>query len=77
MSARGRRHDQRRSIRLPGYDYSAPGTYFRTLCTHDRACLFGEVAALRRIRIYIRNNPARWVADTHHPARITDRRDRH
>ncbi|GBC77824.1 hypothetical protein HRbin08_01306 [bacterium HR08] len=33
----------RRSIRLPGYDYTQRGAYFITLCTHDRACLFGEV----------------------------------
>ncbi len=34
---------QRRSIRLADYDYSQDGTYFLTLCVHDRACLFGEV----------------------------------
>ena len=33
----------RRSIRLRGYDYSQPGAYFITVCTHDRACMFGEV----------------------------------
>ncbi len=33
----------RRSIRLKGYDYTQPGAYFITICTHDRACLFGEV----------------------------------
>jgi putative transposase len=33
----------RRSIRLSGYDYSQPGAYFLTLCTQDRACLFGEI----------------------------------
>ena len=33
----------RRSIRLKGYDYSQAGTYFITLCTQDRACLFGRV----------------------------------
>jgi putative transposase len=34
---------RRQSIRLPGYDYAQPGAYFVTLCTQDRACLFGEV----------------------------------
>ncbi len=34
----------RRSIRLKGYDYAHPGAYFITICTHDRACLFGEIA---------------------------------
>ncbi|HEY2585759.1 MAG TPA: hypothetical protein VGI81_08350, partial [Tepidisphaeraceae bacterium] len=35
----------RRSIRLSGYDYSQPGTYFLTLCVHNRDCIFGEVLA--------------------------------
>jgi putative transposase len=34
---------KRRSIRLKGHDYSAAGTYFITLCTHQRDCLFGEI----------------------------------
>ncbi len=34
----------RRSIRLPGYDYSQPGAYFITICTHNREYLFGDVA---------------------------------
>lgn len=33
----------RRSIRLPGYDYSAAGAYFITICTQARECLFGQV----------------------------------
>lgn len=32
----------RRSIRLKGYDYSQPGAYFITICTHERISLFGE-----------------------------------
>jgi len=30
----------RKAIRLTEYDYSAPGTYFITICTKDRRCLF-------------------------------------
>jgi REP element-mobilizing transposase RayT len=33
----------RRSIRLPGYDYTLPGGYFVTICTYNRECLFGEI----------------------------------
>lgn len=33
----------RRSIRLKGYDYTQPGSYFITICTHHRQRLFGEV----------------------------------
>jgi len=33
----------RRSIRLRGYDYTRPGAYFITICTHGRAALFGGI----------------------------------
>jgi len=33
----------RRSIRLKGCDYTQPGAYFITICTHGRECLFGEI----------------------------------
>ena len=33
----------RDSLRLPQYDYAQPGGYFITICTHDRACLFGDM----------------------------------
>ena len=34
----------RKSIRLPGYDYSNPGYYFITICIHDRwTDFFGDV----------------------------------
>ena len=28
------------SMRLPNWDYTAPGDYFITICTHERECLF-------------------------------------
>jgi REP element-mobilizing transposase RayT len=37
-----KRH-HRRSIRLRGYDYARPGSYFVTACTHQRELLLGEV----------------------------------
>ena len=33
----------RRSIRLPGYDYSQDCAYFITICTQNRECLFGRI----------------------------------
>lgn len=33
----------RKSIRLRGYDYSQPGAYFITICTHNRRPLFGNI----------------------------------
>jgi putative transposase len=35
---------RRRSIRLPGYDYSWTGVYFVTFCTLNRENLLGQVA---------------------------------
>jgi putative transposase len=34
---------QRRSVRLPGYDYTQAGAYFVTICTYQRECLLGEI----------------------------------
>jgi len=34
---------RRRSIRLPGYDYTQPGAYFITICTYNGQHLLGEV----------------------------------
>jgi REP-associated tyrosine transposase len=34
----------RRSLRLKDYDYKQKGAYFVTVCTQNRACLFGTVS---------------------------------
>jgi len=34
---------RRGSTRIRGYDYSAPGAYFVTLCARGKECVFGEV----------------------------------
>jgi REP element-mobilizing transposase RayT len=33
----------RHSIRLHNYNYTQPGAYFVTLCTHERECLLGNI----------------------------------
>lgn len=33
----------RKSLRLPNYDYTQPGSYFVTMVTKHRLCLFGDV----------------------------------
>ncbi|MEA1958628.1 MAG: transposase [Chloroflexota bacterium] len=42
-------HRNHRSMWLKEYDYSQPGAYFVTTCTHDRECLFGEIAGRQMI----------------------------
>ncbi len=37
------RFHHRRSVRLPEYDYSSPGSYYVTVCTHDTFHLFGRI----------------------------------
>jgi hypothetical protein len=34
----------RKSIRMPKYDYVSPGDYFITICTQNRANVFGNIA---------------------------------
>lgn len=34
---------RKNSLRRPGYDYSAEGAYFVTICTHKRLHYFGEI----------------------------------
>jgi len=36
---------KRKSPRIPGYDYSANGAYFITICTKDKRPIFGPVGA--------------------------------
>ena len=38
---------KRKKTRLEGYDYSLPGVYFVTICTQNKAKLFGDVVVLR------------------------------
>ena len=33
----------RKQLRLPEYDYSTPGAYFVTICTHDRQCILSDI----------------------------------
>ena len=35
---------KRKQIRLPEYDYSTPGAYFVTICTHDKRCILSSIA---------------------------------
>ena len=41
----------RRSIRLPGYDYSQPGAYFVTICTHNRDLLLQIESVQEAVRL--------------------------
>ena len=33
----------RKTIRLPGYDYNTPGAYFLTICVENRKCLLSRI----------------------------------
>jgi len=64
----------RRSIRLRGYDYTQAGAYFITICTHGRACLFGEVMdGTMRLNDTGRMTQTCWNAiPEHFPGVVTD-----
>ncbi len=54
----------RRSIRLPGYDYHAPGAYFVTLCTRDRECVLDDFVVTGIISDVWRSLPGWFPAIT-------------
>ena len=41
------RATRRKSIRLPGFDYSQAGAYFVTICSEQRRCMFGDISDFR------------------------------
>ena len=49
---------RRKSLRLPGFDYTAGRAYFVTICAQDRRCRFGEI-----VRGEMRPNPAGEMVD--------------
>ncbi len=49
----------RRSIRLPAYDYSRPGIYYVTMVVNNRKCIFGDVVNNRmNVNVY------GWLVET-------------
>ena len=56
----------RRSIRIPGYDYAAEGMYFITICVQDRKPFLGRISdgvtVLNEIGIIV-DETWRWLAD--------------
>jgi len=64
----------RRSIRLPGYDYTQPGAYFITMVTQNRELLFGDVLdGEMRLNEYgvIADKTWQWLA-TQYPYMVVD-----
>lgn len=41
---------RRRSIRLPEYDYTSPGAYFVTICTHRKECILADLGVARIVQ---------------------------
>ncbi len=58
---------QRKRQRLQNYDYSQNGAYFLTLCTQDKACLFGRV---RQGKMYL-NDAGKMVE--HHLLKLQEK----
>ena len=58
---------QRKRQRLQNYDYSQNGAYFLTLCTQDKACLFGRV---RQGKMYL-NDAGKMVE--HHLLKMQEK----
>ena len=39
----GKELPQRKRLQLKNFDYSTPGAYFITICTHNRKCMLSRV----------------------------------
>lgn len=39
-------HFNRKSARIPGYDYATENYYFITICTYEKKCIFGQAGNL-------------------------------
>jgi putative transposase len=53
------RSHHRRSVRIAAFDYAGSGYYAVTVCTQDKACLFGEVVDWKMLL----NDAGRMVQD--------------
>ncbi len=42
---------KRKNIRLKDYDYSQNNIYYVTICTHNRAKLFGEIVGATALKM--------------------------
>jgi putative transposase len=61
----------RRSLRLPGYDYTQVGAYFVTVCTHSRRYMFGDVIdGEMRLNLYGQATHECWKALPDHFANV-------
>lgn len=69
-----RHHGQlrdRRTIRLPGFDYAWAGAYFVTICTRDRAPIFGEVrSGTMHLNRLGRSAASQWVQIARHRPKV-------
>lgn len=49
----------RKPTRLKGYNYSTPGSYFITICTHNRKCVFSEIVG------YLKMNASKKIHNSY------------
>ena len=66
-------HSKRKRLRAVNYDYSKPGAYFITICTHNRQPLFGEIIWEDSVGATLRGRPnlpdkmaEKWLFEIEH-----------
>lgn len=52
----------RKQLRLKGYDYSSCGAYFVTICTRNKAKLFGEIEADEKVGATLCGRPQKMIS---------------
>lgn len=59
----------RKPTRLPNYNYSSDNFYFITICTHEKACIFGTTEKLNTFG-EIANNDMKKIGDHYNGVHI-------
>jgi REP element-mobilizing transposase RayT len=67
-------YPQRKTVRLKNFDYSSNGAYFITICTQDKANLFGEIVGADSISARVSNDsiPTNNVMMLNAPGQMID-----
>ena len=52
----------RKLPRMTDFDYATPGSYFITICTHEKICFFGSIRSADCCEAYMQYSPIGKIA---------------
>ena len=71
----GKELPQRKRLRLKNFDYSTPGAYFITICTHNRKCTLSlrDRSVISKVIGYVKMNASKEIHGKYDDAVIWQR----